>query len=303
MGSISVVLQQLAAMSLYMGVGFALCRTKAVTADGSTSMTNLLVYVVLPATIIHSFAVERSAQNTRDLLISFGLGALSLGISVALSALIFKKDAVCNFAAAFSNAGFIGIPLITAAIGQQAVFYIAGMVALLNILQWTYGQYILSGKTQKAGLLSALRNPLTAGVAMGLLRYFVPLNAPRAITGAVAAIAACNAPLAMILLGVLMGNIRSAREFLSLKALAVSFVRLLLIPAVTVLLLGTFPGVSHELRFAVILAAAAPVGANVVVYAHRQGIDSTGATVVTCISTLLSLVTVPAIVLLTAAIW
>ena len=51
-----------------------------------------------------------------------------------------------NFAVAFGNAGFIGIPLVTAVFGAEAAFYVVSYSTLVNLLQWTYGIVIISGK-------------------------------------------------------------------------------------------------------------------------------------------------------------
>ena len=51
-----------------------------------------------------------------------------------LSRLFFSADqATERFGAAFSNAGFIGIPLVQMTFGNEAVFYVSSFVALLNI--------------------------------------------------------------------------------------------------------------------------------------------------------------------------
>ena len=50
---------------------------------------------------------------------------------------------------------------------------------------------------------------------MGLLLYFLPITLPGIFTNAVSSVAACNAPVAMVILGVLLGNISPKRMFLS----------------------------------------------------------------------------------------
>ena len=169
-------------------------------------------------------------------------------------------------------------------------------MALLNILQWTYGQAIL-GDAQAAKPLGVLKNPLVIAFAVGLLLYFLPITLPGIFTNAVSSVAACNAPVAMVILGVLLGNISPKRMFLSKEAWLVSGVRLLLIPLLTVLLLKAFPGVPGEMRAALIIAAAAPVGSNLAVYVQRQGGDSQAAAGMVCLSTILSIITMPLVLL------
>ncbi len=179
-----ILLRQLITMFLYVGVGWCLRRFRLVTQENSSALSNLLLYAILPCVIVQSFLREATPQATQNLLWSLLLSALALGVSVAVSALLFWKKPASNFGSAFSNAGFMGIPLITAVVGEGAVFYIAGFVALLNILQWTYGQAIL-GDAQAAKPLGVLKNPLVIAFAVGLLLYFLPITLPGIFTNAV----------------------------------------------------------------------------------------------------------------------
>lgn len=68
-----------------------------------------------------------------------------MSISVIVSTFIYgKKDGISCFSSAFSNAGFIGIPLVQAVVGSNAVFYISIMIVLINFLQWTYGVFVIT---------------------------------------------------------------------------------------------------------------------------------------------------------------
>lgn len=57
---------------------------------------------------------------------------------------LFHREVLPNFIAAFSNASLMGIPLILTSLGAQAVFCSTSFTIMLNILQWTYGQRLLS---------------------------------------------------------------------------------------------------------------------------------------------------------------
>ena len=165
-------------MFLYCGVGFALFRAKIISKEGSKSIANLLIYVILPCAIIKSFLVERTAQKLQELAISFGLGLLALLLAMVVAAVLFRKNPVENFSAAFSNAGFMGIPLITAVMGGEGVFYIAGMVAMLNVLQWSYGQQIMAQGKVKLNVAAILKNPLLVALLLGSALFGLGLISP-----------------------------------------------------------------------------------------------------------------------------
>ena len=280
MGEAGILLMQLITMFLYVGVGWCLCRAKLVTEANSAALTNLLLYVVIPCVIVQSFYREASPETTLELLMSLGLSALAVGLAMAVSFLVFRKRPAANFGSSFSNAGFMGIPLITAVVGESAVFYIAGFVALLNILQWTYGQAILGASREELKPLALVRNPLILAFFVGLLLYFLPITLPSLVENAIGAIAGCNAPVAMVVLGVLLGNISPRKMFLSGEAWMI------------------FPSVPTDMKSAILIAAAAPVGSNLALYVQRQKGDAQAAAGIVCLSTILSIVTMPLIMLL-----
>ena len=298
--------KQLLIMFTLMFMGFIMAKTKKVTPEGNKSISNLLLYIVLPLTVINSFDVERTSKRTEELLISLCLSVLLLLAAMLTAALIFKKHPISNFGAAFSNAGFIGLPLISATLGYDAVFYIAGFAALLNALQWTYGQVVL--KEEKLRLTwemrkSIIQSPIVIAFVLGLVRYFLPVSLPEMASSVISAVAACNAPMAMFILGFYLSRIEIKKGMINSTQWLTCGVRLLLIPAISMLLLSLFPGVSREIRMALLIVAAAPVGSNVSIYAQQLGKDYRGATINVCLSTLLSLISMPLLIMAAGWIW
>ena len=139
-GVFGVVLGQIFLMFLYLIIGYVFYRTGLITQEGSKALAHLLLYCVLPCVVLKSFCIEYSAKGAVELAVSIAAGAGVLLLSMAVSWLFFRKDPMAQIGVAFSNAGFMGFPLVTAVLGGEAVFYAAGFVALLNALQWTYGQ-------------------------------------------------------------------------------------------------------------------------------------------------------------------
>lgn len=296
MDTILVIGNQILIMFLYMGTGWGLFRKNLITREGSKSMAHLLLYCVLPGVILRSFSIPRTPENTRELLWSFLLAAVLLGLSMAVSALLFSRSPVDNFGAAFSNAGFMGFPLITAVLGSGATFYAAGFVALLNVLQWTYGQWVLTGDRKQMSVRSALMNPIVLSLAAGLVIFFTGLELPALITTPVQALAALNAPLAMIILGVYLAQADPGKMLATPRLYLVSALRLVAIPLLTLAVLAVLPYGMHEISLALLLAAAAPIGSNVAVYAQKLDLDYTYAVQTVCVSTLLSIVSMPLVI-------
>lgn len=298
-----IILSQTLTMALYMLMGYLLYKSKKITAEGSKSLATILLWLVIPCVIIDSFCIAPSREKLVQMAVSTALGALSLAVAMALSKLIYKKYPVDEFAAAFSNAGFMGIPLVRACFGDEAVFFLVGFVALLNLLQWTYGASILSHGKAKMGIRQILLNPISIGLAVGVALFLTGLGTklPHIVQNTVKGISALNAPLAMLVLGVYLGQTDPKKMVLTPRLYALSAVRLLLIPGATLLILWLLP-VDATIALTVLTAASAPVGANVAVYAQVYGEDYPYACQTVALSTILSVASMPVILAVGSAL-
>ena len=305
METVLILARQILQMFLLGGLGFALFKGKKITPEGSKALGNILIYLALPAVIINGFLVERTPERLAGMLWS-GVGAAALLLlSILISRLIFRRDAIAAFAGAFSNPGFFGIPLIIASVGQGAVFYVACFVALLNIGQWTYGVSVLTGQPAYKGFepKKLIRAPFMIAVLIGLTLFLTQLKLPDILSGALQTVGQLNTPLAMFTVGIylaqtdLLGMVKKKRLYL------LSFTRLLLIPLISLLLLSLLPAEMRDMKLALLLAISCPVGSNVAVYAQLHGKDSSYAVETVVMSTLFSLLTIPAIVYLASLIW
>lgn len=293
------IIRQCLVMFLYMGAGYALYKGKKITDQGSRCLATLLLWLVLPTVLIKSFCVSPIAEKVLHLALSSAVGAGTLGICILVARLLFGKAPVDRFAATFSNAGFIGIPLVQAALGSEAVFYIVGMIALLNILQWTYGVSFLTGGRVRCTAKTVLLNPITISVLTGIILFFTGLGArlPGVVFSSLEGIAAMNAPLAMLILGTYLAQADIKSMLLTPRLYVVSAVRLIVIPLLLVALLKWLP-IPALIKTAVLIAASAPVGSNVAVYAQLHNLDYVYASKTVVLSTMLSILTLPVIMLL-----
>lgn len=293
---VSIIVKQIITMFLFMGVGFLLFKRGLITKEGSKSLANLLLYGILPCVVIKSFCVERTPERVAELGVSTLLAVVILLLSMAISALLFRKHPIDNFGAAFSNAGFMGFPLIAATLGSEAVFYAAGFVALLNALQWTYGQYILSDGRQRLTPGGVVKNPLVLALAAGLCLFFLQIPVPELLFSTISAMSAMNSPVAMIVLGVYLAQTDLLKIFTEKAAYRTVLVRLVLIPAVTMALCLLMPKQYMVIGMTLLIANAAPIGSNAAVYAQKLELDYTYAVKTVCLSTLLSIVSMPAVI-------
>ena len=299
---ITLVLQTLT-MFLLAAVGYVLFRTGKITPDGNKVLGNLLIHISLPCVIINSFIVERTVERMLGLLASALGAAVILAVSILCARLFFKKDPIAHFGAAFSNPGFFGIPLILSSIGSDGVFYIAAFVAFLNLLQWTYGVAVMTGETGGLTFKKVIKAPFMVAIIVGLLLFFTALPLPGVITKTLGYIKELNTPLAMFTVGVYLAQTNMKKMFFRKSLYAVSAVRLLVVPAIVLVLLCLVPDSWSSMKLALLIASACPVGSNVAVYAQLHGQDYPYAVETVIVSTLLSIITIPAITSLAQLLW
>ena len=288
-------------MFLYMFAGYILFRTDKLTIRGSRDIAAILVWLVIPAVIVDSFCVEFSRLKLIQLAESTLISALGIGIAMIIAAVVFKRHPVDNFGCAFSNAGFVGIPVVQAALGDEAVFFIVAIVAMMNMLQWSYGVKVITGERSMIGLKHLIINPIFVSIIIGLSLFITGAGAhlPDIISSTLGGISALNAPLAMLVLGSYLAQSDMKKMFTSAHLYWVSAVRLLLIPAVTLLAFRFIP-IEHSIFLTVFIALSTPAGANVAVYANLYDADYPYACQVVAITTLISIITLPLMILISS---
>ena len=297
MTMVLLMLRQIAIMALLVLVGIYLSRRGFLSEQGTKDLGAILIRVIIPVVIVKSFITPFSAQRLQQLGLSFLLALLSYVLAMAVSWLVFgKRRRIENFAASFCNAGFIGIPLAQAVIGEDGVFFIASSIALLNLFQWTYGVYIMTDNRDAISVKTIVKNPVVIAIVIGLLLFLTRLPVPSVVVNTLGYIAGMNTPVAMILLGTYMARLPIRQILLEKRAYLCVLLRLVVIPLVTLLVFRLLPVGEREVLMTVFLAAATPVGANICVFAQQNNCDYELSVVTVCLSTLLSAVTVPLLV-------
>ncbi len=291
-----LLLRQNLVMLVYMMIGYFLYKKKLVSAGGSADIGRILLYIVMPAAILKSYLADFSRERLEGLFVSFLAALLSLLLSIAAARIAFSKEqGIERFGAAFSNAGFIGIPLVQMTLGEEAVFYVSSYVALLNILQWTYGLVTITGDRSLISVKRLRTNPILLSFLAGIALFLLPVSLPETAENMVGTIAGMNGPLAMIVLGVYLGQVPLRSLFSGRVVYRCALVRLIVIPVLTMALLFVFPEKYHMLKLTILIAASAPVGSNVSIFAQLYGQDYMQSVKEVTLSTLLCIITLPLI--------
>ena len=122
--SVQVVGGSVLTLFLLMTVGFVLGKRGMLTGGTLSQTSQLLLYVVTPAIIMDSFAMERTPALDRQLLIAGAALAGTYGLYMLLSIALFRRRdpderGILRFASIYGNKGFMGLPLVQAALGSE----------------------------------------------------------------------------------------------------------------------------------------------------------------------------------------
>ena len=301
MDAILMVAAKVAVILILIIVGYLATKKGMLTERGTGEITSLLLKIVTPCVIVNSFIGSSSGLGAYELLMALALPAIWMAIAVGISLSTFRKESperqkVLRFSVIFSNTGFMGIPLVQGIVGDTGVIYASFGVVMFNVLCWTYGYSMMSGGA-KLNLKTVLLNPGIIGLAFGLPIYFLKLQLPEIITEPLGALAALNTPLAMLVIGGYIAKVDIHSFASDGSVYKDSFLRLILAPALYLLVLAVIrPG--EELFVSGMIQAAAPVAANAVLFAVQYKRDSALASKLVAVSTVLSIITIPIMTIL-----
>lgn len=151
-----ITAKQVAVLLLLIFAGFACVKTGAVKIEAKKAFSDLLLYLIVPAMVINSYLTEFDPKVLQNLLQSFALSTVLLLLGLVITFLLTlridkeKNTPILRFACIFSNAAYMGFPLIQALFGAEGLLYASAYVTVFNILLWTVGYAMVSGKVRSA---------------------------------------------------------------------------------------------------------------------------------------------------------
>ena len=293
---------QVAVMFILILVGFVCAKTKLITDEGRKQMSSLVLSVVTPALIFMSYQKEFSEELVEGLLWAFLLSALTYVITIPLSYILIRKKknedfAVERFSLIFTNCAFMGIPLVEALFGSDGVLYVTAYITIFNILLWTFGVMLIKNEMNFKSLGKALTSPTVIAIALGLVCYFAQIKIPDILGRALTFAANMNTPLPMIIAGATMAQTDLLKAVKKPKTLLISFYRLILLPLICAFILKLLnaPDMVYTIT---VIASACPVATTLIMFAIQHNKNDKYASELFSITTLLSVITLPLILMI-----
>lgn len=298
-----VMLSQIVAMFLMMGVGAVCYKIGYITRDGSKVLTNLACYVSTPGVIVRALAVRFDPAVLGNVVgVAVLTGVLMLICIVASRMAYGDGDRVAQLGIIISNMGFVGIPLVENVIGSEYVIYISTVMAVQVIFIWTYCIWLYTRDRSQVSVKKVLANPVIIAVFVGFAMFVCSYEPQGVIRSFVDGMANLNTGLGMLIVGVFLAQ-SDLRALLKTRSIyKASVLRLLVTPALGILALLAVP-LPLSCKAVVLIAFEAPCGAMCCMIPQLFGGDSRYGAGLVSISTLLSLLTMPLLLMIGLALF
>lgn len=301
--NVTAVINQVIIIFIFVIIGFALFKTKKLTEKGAAQITGIILSIVNPCVIINAFITSFTADMLPSLLKCFAAAILIHIAGIFLGKIVFKSapegdKSILQFGLVYSNCGFMALPIIEAVLGQQGVVYGSVYIAVFNCFSWTVGLNSILGKGKGKKISSkVLFNPGVISIAVSMALVLFNIKLPYVVNQPVSMISALNTPLAMMITGSYLASAGLKRAFTDKRTYLISFFRLLVLPALMAVMMY-FMGISAEAIKALVISAGAPTASITVLFASTYNKNSSLAGGIIAVTTLLSMITLPALVLL-----
>lgn len=289
--------KQVFELFILIAAGVLLYKTHVVRDEHKGVLSGILIDFVVPCMVINSF-MGKSIDNAGELGKAFIYSIIlcTIGIVITLlTALMVRKDirGVYKFACSFSNAAYMGFPLISAMFGDVGIMYASAYVTVFNILLWTVGyMFFASVKSPKDIFRAVITCPPVISVAVGLVIYFGNIQIADVIAQPINMAGAMNTPLSMIITGVTVAQ-TDIRNILKNVYLWIGIlVRLVIIPGIctAVFYILHFSGMT---AMVCLILEACPAAAITTMLAVQYDKNQEYAAGLVVVSTLLSIVSLP----------
>ncbi len=289
--------------------GYILVKGKILKPEQSGVLSKILMYLAMPF-LIFSGVVNNLTFNKESLLM---MGVVAL-IGIAYTFVIFfaskplvkmegneKTAGMMRFCSVFANNGFLGIPLAIAVFGREStVFTVLILLNIINnVLMYTLGAYLTTGDKKNISFKKAFLNPVLIAFVLGCAFNLLKVSdyVPEVITFS-DYFSSVVTPISMTIMGIKLGAVSLSSLFKSGKLYYVSFLKLIVFPAVITAALIALKSVAIDLPMdsiilGVFVAFAMPTAGLAATFADEFGGDSDNAVVFTLGTTVLSVLTIP----------
>lgn len=279
------------------GIGYLAHRLGYLGGEINQKLSKLILNITTPALILSSMANEENLPSVGEVLSILFVAVVFYAMEFVFALIVPKlvggtpkEIGVWRFLLCFPNVGFIGYPLVEAIFGHTGFFYAVILVMPFNLLNYSLGPLMLSGKIRFHW--KQLLSPCILMALLTLILTLAGIHVPPMIGAMAEIVGDVNIPLSLLVLGSMLAGMSARKVLTSVRMWILSAVRLLAMPAalgVVLHLMGTDPLVLGV----AVAQMAMPVAVNGTMLCLEFDGDVDAMAQVTFMTTVLSIVTIP----------
>ena len=287
--NISILLmQQIVQLFLMIFMGYLIVKTGLVRDDNSKVLSKIILYLIVPCVIINAFQVDYTTDTVKGLLIAFAASVMTqviLLVVISVAGRLLHLNEVEVASVYYSNSGNLIVPIVTFILGQEWVLYGCVFMSVQLVFLWTHCKKIIS-REASYDWKKIILNINMISIFIGVILFFTGIRLPEIIGNTLASVGTMIGPASMIVTGMLFAGMNLKQIFANKRVYFITFLRLIAVPLIALVLiklsnLASFSADGNKIMLIVFLAIITP-----------------SASTVTQMTTLLSIITMPVMVML-----
>lgn len=303
MSYLIITITQVSILALEIAIGYILTKKEKIPQSALQVLTFLCANIALPCSIFLAVAsLNPTSGIWGSLLTELTVIVPCAAAQIGFCFLLFRKKEsrkkpVYQIATVYGNSAFMGIPIVTALIGADAVIYVTLMVIFDTIFLFAHASLALSNeKLNYITLLKKIFTPVTAALLLGIVVCITGVQLPVLLTTCITDFRGMLTPMAMIIIGMQLARQNLSTIFSHREYYTVAAIKLLMWPAVIIGCLLPFRAwVPSTLILTVVICKATPQPAVLGAVASANGLDGETAAGIVGLNTILSALTLPVV--------
>lgn len=304
--NISILLmQQIVQLFLMIFMGYLIVKTGLIRDDDSKVLSKIILYLIVPCVIINSFQVDYTTDTVKGLLIAFAASVMTqviLLVVISVAGRLLHLNEVEVASVYYSNSGNLIVPIVTFILGQEWVLYGCVFMSVQLVFLWTHCKKIIS-REASYDWKKIILNINMISIFIGVVLFFTKIRLPEIIGNTLASVGTMIGPASMIVTGMLFAGMNLKQIFANKRVYFITFLRLIAVPLIALVLiklsnLASFSADGNKIMLIVFLAIITPSASTVTQMCQVYGNDSKYASAINVMTTLLSIITMPVMVML-----
>ena len=300
-----LLMEQIIQLFLMIFMGFLIVKAKLLNSEDSKILSIIVLYLIIPCVIINAFQVDYTPQTVKGLLIALAGSVMTqviLLIVVSILGRVFHLNEVEVASIYYSNSGNLIVPIVMFILGKEWVLYGCVFMSVQLVFIWTHCKKIISRESVYDWRKIVL-NINMISIAIGIVLFLSRIHLPEDINSTLSAVGGMIGPASMIVTGMLFAGMDFKQIFASKRVYFVTFLRLIVVPAIALVLikfsyLASLSSNGPKIMLIVFLAIITPSSSTVTQMCQVYENDSQYASAINVVTTLLAIITMPLMVML-----